>query len=235
MHCRGTALGGWRARPAVLLLLAGWMGAAAATPGRSPGEALQRAYEDAELQRSLPPAAFTSSDVDATAERSPLKRLLLWIGRGGFAAAALRLLAEGIAVVVVLLGGVWLLRRIREPSDVEERGAETTRAGLLDAMPLLEAEALAQAARFREAIHVLLLRTFEMLARRSGSRLVPGMTGREVLVRLALPDAARPALADLVDAVEATAFAGQSASLDDYQKCAARFSVLQRVLGEARA
>jgi len=81
----------------------------------------------------------------------------------------------------------------------------------------------------------LLLRTFEMLARRVGSRLAPGMTAREVLVGLGLPEAALPALTELVDAVEATAFAGRPASLGDYTRCADRFSLLQRTLEGTRA
>jgi hypothetical protein len=59
------------------------------------------------------------------------------------------------------------------------------------------------------------------------------MTAREALVRLALRPA-RPALADLVEAVETTTFAGRSASEGDYRRCAERFTVLKTALAGAR-
>ena len=79
----------------------------------------------------------------------------------------------------------------------------------------------------------MLLRTFEVLTRRMGSRLAPGMTAREALARLTLPAPARPALADLVDAVETTTFAGRAASERDYRRCAERFGVLKSALAGA--
>jgi hypothetical protein len=215
----------------VLALLLG-TGPAAREP---PAEAARgRAYADAELQTQLPQADADSAPQLATVDLSFLDRFMRWLRKGGIFPMLLRLSAVTGALFAVLLGAVWLARRVAERREVLAEVA-APKTALLDATPLLEAESLAEQARFGEAIHLLLLRTFEMLARRVGSRLAPGMTAREVLVRLGLPEAARPALAELVDSVEANAYAGRPASLDDYERCADRFSVLQRMLGGARA
>jgi len=208
-------------------------GVTAASPDRVE-EALQKAYARGDLQRSYPPALDTRSLESAEAAMDPLVALLRWLGLGGATAQLVRLLGVGAAVLAVLLGAVWLARRVAERGDLEAT-AERAAGPTLDAGPLLDAETLAAQGRFGEAIHLLLLRTFEVLARRMGSRLAPGMTAREALTRLSLPAPAQPALADLVDAVETTTFAGRSASEDDYRRCAQRFTVLKSTLAGARA
>ncbi len=212
-----------------LVLLA----APTAAPPDPVQEALQQAYARGDLQRSYPPALDTHSLESAEAAMDPLVAFLRWLGLGGITAQLLRLLGTGGAVLAVLLGALWLASRIAERGDTGS-STEGAAAPSLDAGPLLDAEALAAQGRFGEAIHLLLLRTFEVLARRMGSRLAPGMTAREALTRLVLPAPARPALADLVDAVETTTFAGRAASEGDYRRCAERFSVLKSALAGAR-
>ena len=212
-----------------LVLLA----APAAAPPDRVQEALEQAYARGDLQRSYPAAVDTRELESAEAALDPVVALLRWLGLGGVAAQLIRLLGVGVAVLAVLLGAAWLARRMAEragPGSTPEGTASPT----LDAGPLLDAEALAAQGRFGEAIHLLLLRTFEVLARRMGSRLAPGMTAREALARLSLPAPAHPALADLVDAVETTTFAGRFASERDYRRCAERFGVLQSALAGAR-
>jgi hypothetical protein len=204
----------------------------AAAPDRVQ-DALQQAYARADLQRSYPPALDLRSLESAEAAMDPVAALLRWLGLGGITTQLVRLLGVGGAVLAVLLGAFWLARRFAERGDggSTPEGASTP---TLDAGPLLDAEALAAQGRFGEAIHLLLLRTFEVLTRRMGSRLAPGMTAREALTRLALPAPAHPALADLVAAVETTTFAGRSASEGDYRRCAERFTVLKSALAGAR-
>jgi len=204
----------------------------AAAPARVQ-EALQQAYARGDLQRTYPPARDLRSLESAEAAMDPLVALLRWLGLGGVSTLLIRLLGVGGAVLAVLLAALWLARRLVERGD-SGLAAEGVSAPTLDAGPLLDAEALAAQGRFGEAIHLLLLRTFEVLARRMGSRLAPGMTAREALVRLALPAPARPALADLVAAAETTTVAGRSASEGDYRRCAERFTVLKSALAGAR-
>lgn len=196
-------------------------------------EAMEKAYARGDLQDRYPPGLDTRAAESAEAALDPIVALLRWLGLGGVAAQLVRLAGVGIAVLAVLLFVAWLARRVAEGGDAG-LASEGTSAPALDAGPLLDAEALAEQGRFGEAIHLLLLRTFEVLARRMGSRLAPGMTAREALAKIALPPPARPALADLVEAVETTTFAGRAASEQDYQRCAERFGVLKSALAGAR-
>jgi hypothetical protein len=195
-------------------------------------EAMQQAYARGDLQNIYPPGLDARSLESAEAALDPIVALLRWLGLGGVAAQLVRLLGVGVAVVGILVFGAWLARRLVERGDAGT-GPGRVSPHALDAGPLLDAEALAEQGRFGEAIHLLLLRTFEVLGRRMGSRLAPGMTAREALARLTLPAPARPALADLVDAVETTTFAGRAASERDYLRCAERFGVLKSALAGA--
>jgi len=198
-------------------------------PAERVPEALREAYAQGHLQEGYPPALDLQHLQSAEAAVDPLVALIRWLGLGGVAAQLLRILGIGAAVVAVLLAAVWIAGRFAERGQ-DGSLTEGAAAPALDAGPLLDAEALAAQGRFGEAIHLLLLRTFEVLARRLGSRLAPGMTAREALARLTLPPPARPALADLVDAVETTTFAGHAASEGDYLRCAERFTLLRSAL-----
>jgi len=217
--------------PAALPLLVLLAGTAPEQTGRI-HEAMEQAYARGNLQDRYPPGLELASIESAEAALDPIVAVLRWLGLGGVAAQLVRLVGVGAAVVAVLLFAAWLARRLAEGGDAGA-ATEGVPAPGLDASPLLDAEALAEQGRFGEAIHLLLLRTFEVLARRMGSRLAPGMTAREALARLALPAPARPALADLVDAVETTTFAGRAASERDYRRCAERFGVLKSTLAGA--
>jgi hypothetical protein len=217
-----------RALP-LLLLLAG----PAKEPSDRVHEAMEKAYARGDLQQSYPSALDTRSLEPAEAALDPIVALLRWFGLGGVAAQLVRLVGVGAAVLAVLLFAAWLSRRLTERGDTGS-ASEGGSTPALDVGPLLDAEALAAQGRYGEAIHLLLLRTFEVLARRMGSRLAPGMTAREAVARLTLPGPARPALADLVEAAETTTFAGRAASESDYQRCAERFGILKSALAGAR-
>lgn len=94
-----------------------------------------------------------------------------------------------------------------------------------------EADALAAAGRFADAVHALLLRTIQAL----GSHMpVPrALTSREIEARAGLPDQARAAFGDLVEAVELTRFGGRPAGADDYARCVACFERIRAALGGA--
>lgn len=218
-----------RAALPLLVLLA----APAKDPPDRVQQAMEKAYARGDLQESYPASLDTRSLESAEATLDPIVALLRWLGLGGVAAQLVRLVGVGVAVLAVLLFAAWLARRLTEGGD-SGSSSEGVSTPTLDAGPLLDAEALAAQGRYGEAIHLLLLRTFEVLARRMGSRLAPGMTAREAVARLTLPGSARPALAELVDAAETTTFAGRSASESDYLRCAERFGVLKSALAGVR-
>jgi len=105
------------------------------------------------------------------------------------------------------------------PKTREE--AEAPRAAL--DRPLDDAERLAREGRFAEAIHILLLRTFQDLTRAAGVTIAPSWTSREVLGRIWLAPDAREALVDLVRMVELTWFGDDVPGEADWHRCRAQF------------
>lgn len=130
-----------------------------------------------------------------------------------------RLLLWTALAVLAFLAISWLVRRLSgAPRDATV--PEPVTAAPVE-IPIESAERLAAAGRFAEAIHSLLLETLSALAR--AARIAPSLTSREILGRVALPDAAREALGGLVLAVEVSRFGGAPAGEADYRACLARF------------
>ncbi|TNE64356.1 MAG: DUF4129 domain-containing protein [Alphaproteobacteria bacterium] len=90
---------------------------------------------------------------------------------------------------------------------------------LIQPATLADAEALAAAGQFGDAVRKLLSVALVSLARRELVRIRPSMTGREIVRSARLAPDATDALSLLVATVEAYAFAGLSVSADDYANC----------------
>jgi hypothetical protein len=131
--------------------------------------------------------------------------------------------ALGIGAIFLIL---FIIREIaRRKKDVtldaEETAAveeEAPKEAELE-RPLDDAELLARAGKFAEAIHMLLLRTLEELARADG-RPAEHLTSREILGTVRLRGHhAREALTELVAVVELTWFGDDVPSELDWQRC----------------
>jgi hypothetical protein len=120
------------------------------------------------------------------------------------------------------------------PED-RERDADAPDEGVI-VRPLGDADELARLGRYAEAIHTLLLRTLQELARSAALQVAPAETSREILARVPLLGDARVALAGLVTAVEITHFGDDEPSGDDYARCRQQFNVFAQAFraGSAR-
>lgn len=76
---------------------------------------------------------------------------------------------------------------------------------------LEDADALARAGRFEEAIHLLLFRSIDELSGRRPGVVKPALTSRDIAELPALPPDARDAFVRLAQAVETTFFGGRPA------------------------
>jgi hypothetical protein len=129
-----------------------------------------------------------------------------------------------IAVVVGLAVALALvLRHVAPDAETGRLGRPATGAApqAPREQPLPDPERLAQAGRFADAIHALLLRALRHLGRcRAAGVTATSLTSREILGSTALTGDARQALAPLVAAVERVYF-GRSggAGVDDYAAC----------------
>jgi hypothetical protein len=143
---------------------------------------------------------------------APYARILLWTV---LAAAAL-----GFSILVLrrIREGEWRLWRRRLPTGVPVDAEEETWAP--EAAParswLREADALAAQGRYAEAVHHLLFRSVEDIARRRPRLVRPALTSRELAAAEALPPPARSLFARIAALVEHSLFGGRPVEADDW-------------------
>ena len=118
-------------------------------------------------------------------------------------------------------GRWWRYRRRVTPAvEVESE------AWMPDAAParawLREADALAAQGRFAEAIHHLLLRSIEDIARRRTRLVRPALTSRAGSP--AIPPAARSIFGDIAAVVERSLFGGRAVAADDWAQARERYA-----------
>jgi hypothetical protein len=107
-------------------------------------------------------------------------------------------------------------RAAAQPADWRP-APETARALLEDA------DGLAAAGRFEEAIHLLLFRSIDDLAARRPGHVRPALTSRDIAGLAVLPPTARDAFARLAQAVERTFFGGRPAEAQAFQAARADY------------
>ncbi|MHC4971923.1 MAG: hypothetical protein ACYTG3_06295 [Planctomycetota bacterium] len=188
-----------------------------AAPADRADQAARRILSDADYQTELPeghllpgadaptdqPFDFDAADrqIEAGDAVTTIARLVWWI-------------CIGVVAVISLL---WLARELaaryeRKPPAAAVPAAAPRTAPAATADP----ERLAEAGRYGEAIHALLLRVLAELRRRA--KILPAWTSREVVTHVPLGDAARRGLRALVHAVERTHFGGVAADAAEYRR-----------------
>lgn len=223
-----------RSMKAVLLVLVGGLAivpvaAAAPDPARI-DRAADRVIDD--RYQGVPNAELgePSDPGRRDRERRPRRSLETRPGGAGALGVVLTWLVWGAiavgAVLLILLVVREIMRHKRDRTVKDEAAiAEEEAAAPAAALdrPLDDADRLAREGRFAEAIHVLLLRTFEELARAAEVRIAPSLTSREVLARIPLRPGAREALAELASVVELTWFGDDVPGQADWLRCRGRF------------
>jgi hypothetical protein len=216
-------------------------------PGGVPGEVIERARQeviDDAFQPELPRFPGAGSGVlrkpqrkaggelgDAERERRAILDTRAHDSQGPLS-SLMTLLMWGLVAVIAVLVASWLVSELAAKGDEagpalddEPRGrVRAVRAAILE-RPLGDADELARRGDFAEAIHTLLLRTLQELARSAAVRVAPATTSREVLARMPLDDEPRAALAGLITAVEITHFGDEPANAADYERCRQQFHV----------
>ena len=146
----------------------------------------------------------------------PLGQLLLYVGLGLMAGFVL----------------VWLVAYSRGRGE-EKAGASSSSAapdegGSIVPHSLQEAEALARAGRFGEAVHLLLLLAVSHLSARRKGFTPRDLTGRELLRALPGNEEERGAFRRLVAAAELYLFGGRPVSEASYRACLESYKGLAR-------
>lgn len=152
---------------------------------------------------------------------APYARILLWTV---LAAAAIFLL---VIVYQRIRHGTWRLPRWRR-SAAAEASAEEEAQWAPDAAParswLEEADGLAARGLYAEAIHHLLFRSVEDIARRRPRLVRPALTSRELAAAEAIPAAARDIFAAIARLVERSLFGGRPVSGPDWSAARAAYA-----------
>ena len=157
--------------------------------------------------QSPPPPDFLARLLPFLRELGPVFRFIFW---------------GGLAVGAVLI--VWFVVREvlgfrRKP---KARGAEAVdwRPEPAAARALLEeADRLAQAERYGEAIRLLLHRSIEDLSARRPGLVRPALTSRDIAGLDAIPAPARSAFGRIAQAVERSLFGGRAMAAEDFRSC----------------
>lgn len=194
-------------------------------------EAVEVIQRDKSLQRSLPSAPAKRTPRSAPPRRERSSRVEREVS-GGIASVILWILIGVIGVALVAVIGREILQKPAEAGGGGARPDDAVpppmplqvAAGTLD-----DAERLARSGQFAEAIHTLLLRTFENISRQAA--LPAALTSREILGRVRAADDARAALGQLVSSVEVSIFGGAEPGAADYARCRESFERLLAARG----
>ncbi|HZU13092.1 MAG TPA: DUF4129 domain-containing protein [Chloroflexota bacterium] len=146
-------------------------------------------------------------------------------------------LVAGAFLLLVLATAAWILRGALVRAVTAPPGAAPSGARAQDARD--QADALAAAGRYRDALHYLFLATLQSLHEQSGMDLRPGLTNRELLdaalrfdPTLLAAASRRDALVDLVDEFDRAWYGHFPFDVGDYMRCV---DLADRSLGASRA
>lgn len=165
----------------------------------------------------------------------PIWRFLKWVG-GLFPNAAYArvllwvVIALGAAALVSALynrirHGEWRLKPRRLAATGELREDEEWAPDEAGARSWLEeADALAREGRFAEAIHHLLFRSVEDVARRRPALVRPALTSRELAASGGIPDRARDLFANIACLVERSLFGQRPVGESDWRQAREAYS-----------
>ncbi|GGA53699.1 hypothetical protein GCM10011395_25130 [Sphingomonas psychrolutea] len=172
------------------------------------------------LERVFEPVGRFFAWIDSFFPHWPYARIFLW----SVLAVVVALVAWGVYQRIRY--GEWRLpRRIRLRATAVVVDEE---AWSPDAAPvrewLREADAMAAAGRYAEAVHHLLFRSIEDIARRRPRLVRPALTSRELSASDALPPSARDLFAGIARLVERSLFGGRPVDAVDWTGARAAYS-----------
>ncbi len=136
---------------------------------------------------------------------------------------------EIVLIALAVVGALWILwtlfQRWRLTLALAVPSTDTPTIDRAAALALLEdADALAAAGRFDEAVHLLLRRSVHHIAAARPDWLSPSSTAREIGSIPGLPAAARQAFTQIACEVERSLYALRALADDDWQRARAAYA-----------
>jgi hypothetical protein len=173
------------------------------------------------LERVFAPLGRLLRRIGAWMPDLPYAKIVLYGVLGAVALLALWML------VVRLREGQWRWPRWRRARVTVEAAAEEEAwtPGAAPARALLEeADALAAGGAYAEAVHLLLVRSVEDIARRRPRLVRPALTSRDLAGADAIPGPARGLFAGIARVVERSLFGGRPVGADDWSRARAAYA-----------
>lgn len=146
---------------------------------------------------------------------------------------------------LLLLGIVWLAREWAPfwpggPARKRRRQAAAGETTTVRVTPIVaearpEHRVHADAGRFAEAIHALLLGSLWEIGKKRRTPFEVALTSREILPRSGLPEEAQGDLSGIVSTVEASRFGGVEVGRPNYEDCVERYDRVRGALGGGAA
>ncbi|MFD1786800.1 DUF4129 domain-containing protein [Sphingomonas floccifaciens] len=154
---------------------------------------------------------------------APYARIVLWAMIAVLALLILRVVVDRVR------NGEWRMPTWRRRQAVAALDEDTTPGDWsVEAAParrwLEEADRLAADGRFAEAVHHILLRSVEDIARRRPHLVRPALTSRDIARAPGIPEAPRTLFGDLAAVVERSLFGGAAVDAGDWQRCRAAYA-----------
>jgi hypothetical protein len=170
-------------------------------------------HDFARMPAPEPPPGWLAPLLRALAAAAPVLKIVFWVGVGIGAAALLWVVVRDLPFAAAL-------RRKRRPTAAEAdwRPDETAARALLE-----DADQLARAGRFDEAIHLILFRSIEDIGQRRPAAVRSAFTSREIVEAAPLSDAGRAAFRLIAEAVEHSFFGGRPAARADFDRCRGQY------------
>lgn len=183
---------------------------------------------DRGFQRQLP---LSKSEAEAESREEPASDSDFVFAGFVWIVALVTLVVLGVVILVLVV--IWLVRNWRSlfapsPSTASETlEIRTAEAKSPETAPALgDAERLAAAGRWSDAVHALLLLAIRQLCERFSIPHASSRTSRELCRAFPLQGEAREAFASLVRTVEVSLFGGAPLGPDDYRASLERFRLL---------
>lgn len=185
------------------------------------------------LQQMLQPVGRFLRWISSFMPDAPYARIFLWIVIVLLLVLMLRLAYDRIR------HGEWRLplrRRTNSAATVEALELEEEWAPAAEPARqwLNEADRLAAAGQYAEAVHHLLLRSVEDIGQRRPRLVRPALTSRDLARADAIPPAPRQLFADLAGVVERSLFGGDPVGSDEWGRCREAYADFTRARNWAR-
>lgn len=148
-----------------------------------------------------------------------------WVGGGWTVLMWIAIVLVAIALAFAIFPPLraWLANRFVARAEAGTTPGWTPEASIARAL-LVEADALAAAGNYDEAVRLLLHRSVEDIERWRGDPLRPSWTSRDIARIEALPDAARTVFGRIVADVERSLFAGHPLGQADWTRARADYA-----------